>query len=69
MYPMHPELRAGIAEERIHRLAEDMAHRNGAGPIRRAFGRLLPARSAHPQGCALDAPMRKPRLSGDLRSG
>ena len=58
MYPMHPELRVGIAEERISRLAVDMTNRNGPGSIRRAFGRLLATRttqSAHPQGCAPSA--------------
>ncbi len=41
MYLTHPELRQGLAEERIHRLAVDMYAPASAGRTRRFAARLL----------------------------
>jgi hypothetical protein len=41
MNPMHPELRSGLAEERIRRLAEDRHLPSPPGTARRLAARLL----------------------------
>jgi hypothetical protein len=41
MNPLHPELRTGLAEERIRRLADDRRAPFAPGPTRRLFARVL----------------------------
>jgi hypothetical protein len=40
MNPMHPELRKGLAEEHVRRLAEDMRTPAAAGAVRRLAARF-----------------------------
>jgi hypothetical protein len=47
---MHPELRAGLAEEHIHRLEGDMRTRRSAGRTRRLAARLLLSASRRLEG-------------------
>jgi hypothetical protein len=45
MQPMHPEFRAGLADERFRRLAADMGTPAPPGTLRRAAAQLLLAAS------------------------
>ena len=41
MHPMHPDLRSGLAEEHVGRLAADRRAPLAPGPTRRMIARLL----------------------------